>query len=122
MMLSVYFMFIIVNLMHQAKRIESITTYTKFLSLSRNYAIRVSPTERFFFNFFFFLHISFESNLLICGSDIVRCTSMHVVRIIIIFRTNPSTHFRINKKTTSDVKRKKLHISAENMTKPQFEV
>lgn len=89
-MLSVYFMFIIVNLMQQAKRIESITTDTKFLSL-RNYAIRVSPTERFFFNFFFFLHISFESNLLICGSDIVRCTSMHVVRIIIIFRTNPST-------------------------------
>ena len=121
MMLSVYFMFIIVNLMHQAKRIESITTDTKFLSL-RNYAIRVSPTERFFFNFFFFLHISFESNLLICGSDIVRCTSMHVVRIIIIFRTNPSTHFRINKKTTSDFKRKKLHISAENMKKPQFEV
>lgn len=53
MMLSVYFMFIIVNLMQQAKRIESITTDTKFLSL-RNYAIRVSPTERFFFNFFFF--------------------------------------------------------------------
>ena len=102
--------------MHQAKRIESITTDTKFPSLSRNYAIRVSPTERFF------LHISFESNLLICGSDIVRCMSMHVVRVIIIFRTNPSTHFRINSTTTSDFKRKKLHISAENMTKPQFEV
>ena len=106
-MLSVYFMFIIVNLMHQAKRIESITTDTKFLSL-RNYAIRVSPTERFFFNFFFFFYIYLLNA--ICWF-VVQISSD--ARVCMLFESS-SFFEQIHQHTSELTRRQPLTLNARN--------
>ena len=89
--------------MHQAKRIESITTDTKFLSLSRNYAIQVSPTERFFFFYIYLLNA-------ICWF-VVQTSSD--ARVCILFESS-SFFEQIHQHTSELTGRQPLTLNARN--------